>query len=118
MYAQVSHLGNNIREVLKIKKAFLNLQVKKIGSIQNIIKGNGISKLKVIITIKDPFRKQVIISINNDNKISFMEDNSNYITNLNKALKNIKSDIMVNFIHQEQSEITIITNKITSPLDL
>jgi len=47
-----------------------------------------------------------------------MEDNSNYITNLNRALKNIKSDIMVNFIHQEQSEVTIITNKIISPLDL
>jgi len=57
LYAQASHSENNIKEVLKIKEAFPNLQAKKIESIQKIIKGNGISKLKVIITIKGSFRK-------------------------------------------------------------
>ena len=47
-----------------------------------------------------------------------MEDSSNHVTNLNKALKNIKSDVMVDFIHQEQSGITIVTNKVVSLLDL
>jgi len=47
-----------------------------------------------------------------------MEDSSNHITNLNRTLKKIKSDIMVDFIHQEQSGITIVTNKVISLLDL
>jgi len=47
-----------------------------------------------------------------------MEDSSNHVTNLNRTLKKIKSDIIVNFIHQEQSGITIVTNKVISPLDL
>jgi len=70
------------------------------------------------MTMKDPSRKQVIIPMNNDNQKSFIEDSNNYVTNLNRVLKNIKSDILVNFIHQEQSGITIITNKVVLTLDL
>jgi len=47
-----------------------------------------------------------------------MKDSSNHITNLNRTLKNIKSDIMVDFIYQEISGITIVMNKVTSTLDL
>ena len=50
--------------------------------------------------------------MNNDNKTSFMEDSSNHVTNLNRTLKKIKSDIIVDFIYQEQSGITIVTNKV------
>jgi len=56
-YAQVSHLWNNTRDVLKIKKTFPNLQAKKIENIQKIIKGNGKSKPKLIMTMKGPSRK-------------------------------------------------------------
>jgi len=118
LYTQASYSGSNTREVFKIKKAFPNLQVKKIENIQKIINGDGKSKLKVIMTIKGLSRKQVIVPMNNDNKMSFIEDSSNHVTNLNRTLKNIKSDIMVDFICQEQSGITIITNKVASPLDL
>ena len=47
-----------------------------------------------------------------------MKDSSIYVTNLNRNLKNIKLDIMVDFVHQEISRITIITNKVISNLDL
>ena len=50
--------------------------------------------------------------------MSFMRNSSNHVTNLNRVLKNIKLNIMVNFIYQEQSEVTIITNKVASYLDL
>jgi len=70
------------------------------------------------MTTKGPSRKQVIISTNNNNKMSFMKNSSNHVTNLNRVLKNIKLNIMVNFIYQEQSEVTIITNKVASYLDL
>ena len=63
---------------------------------------------------KGPSRKQVIIPINNNNKVKFMELFSTHITNLNRVLKNIKSDIIVDFVHMDQTGITIVTNKVTS----
>jgi len=70
------------------------------------------------MTTKSPSRKQVIIFMRKDNRNKFMEDSNNYVTNLNRALKNIKSDILVNFIRKEYSGITIITNKFVLALDL
>ena len=101
LYAQALYSESNTREVLKIKKVLPNLHAKKIKNIQKIIKDDGKSKPRIIITMKGPSRKQVIVPMNNDNKTSFMKDSSNHITNLNRALKNIKSDIIINFIHQE-----------------
>jgi len=50
------------------------------------------------MTMKGLSRKQVIIPMSNDNKTKFMESVSFYITNLNRALKNIKSEVMANFV--------------------
>ena len=47
-----------------------------------------------------------------------MKSSSSYITNLNRALKNIKSEVMVDFICMDQADITIVTNKVISSLDL
>ena len=47
-----------------------------------------------------------------------MKDSSNHITNLNKVMKNIKSDTMVDFVRLEISSITIVTNKVISALEL
>ena len=116
-YTQASNSVNNGREVLKIKDVFPQLSTNKIENIQRIIKDNGKSKPKLTMTMENPFRKQDIIPMNNDHK-NFIEDSTNHITNLNRALKNIKSDILVNFIHQEQSGVTIITNKVAFILDL
>jgi len=68
--------------------------------------------------MKDPSRKQIIVSISNENKTKFMEESSVHITNLNKVLKNIKSEVMADFVHSDQASITIVTNKVTFPLDL
>jgi len=43
---------------------------------------------------------------------------SAYITNLNRALKNIKSEVMANFVYSEQIGIVIITNKVVFLLNL
>jgi len=56
--------------------------------------------------------------MSNDNKTKFIEDSCNYVTNINRALKNIKSEVIVNFICSDQSGVTIFTNKVVSPLDL
>jgi len=47
-----------------------------------------------------------------------MEDSCNHITNINRVLKSIKSEVMVDFIHSGQLEVIIVTNKVASPLDL
>jgi len=91
---------------LKIKEAFPSLQNKKIKLIQKIISGEGKLKPCINITIKGPSRKQVIVSMSIDN------------ANINKTLKNIKSDIIADFIHVENKGVVISINKVTSPLDL
>lgn len=50
------------------------------------------------MTTKGISRKHVIVPINNTNKSNFMKKSSAHITNMNRVLKNIKTDVMVNFI--------------------
>ena len=56
--------------------------------------------------------------MNEENKKNFIEESSTYVINMNRALKNIKSEVMVNFMKVETSGIVIVTNKVTSFLDL
>jgi len=115
----MSSTNTNIaRETLKIKEAFPNLQNKKIKNIQKIISGENNPKLKLNMTTKGSSRKQVIISINLDNTNKFMKDSSAHVTNINRALKNIKSNIMADFICIKNRGVIIITNKIAGALDL
>ena len=62
-------------------------------------------------------RKQVIIPMSNENKARFMKSSNKHIANLNRVLKNIKSDVMANFVRMDQAGITIITNKVATSLD-
>jgi len=97
-YIQASKIGSNTESVLKIKEAFPTLKTKNIDNIQHMIKGNSKPKPQMNMTTKDLFRKQVIIPMNNVNKENFIEENSAHITNMNRALKNIKTKVMVNFV--------------------
>ena len=108
----------NTNTAREIKEAFSNLQNKKIENIQKIISGESKPKLKLNMTTKRPSRKQVIVPMNLDNANKFMKDLSTHITNINRALKNIKSDVMADFICIENRGVVIITNKITGALDL
>jgi len=118
LYAQVSKVGGSTKEILKTKDTFPSFKADKIYNIQKIINSDGKPKPRINITTKSLLRKQVIIPMSNNNKTKFMEDSYTYISNLNRALKNIKSNIMVNFVYQEITDIVIITNKIVSDLKL
>ena len=48
----------------------------------------------------------------------FMRESNMHIININRALKDIKSNIMANFIHSDNKEIIISTNNVTCPSDL
>ena len=99
-YAQVLSmlLSTNTSKILKIKQMFPKLQTKKIENIQKIINSKGRLKPKISMMTKDPSRKQVIIPMSNKNRSKFMEISSNYITDINRALKNIKFKIMADFV--------------------
>jgi len=70
------------------------------------------------MTTKDPFRKYIIILMNGNNIMKFMKESSYYISNINKALRNIKSDISVNFICSDPLGIMVVTYKVTSSSNL
>jgi len=70
------------------------------------------------MTTKGLSRKQVIIPINNRNKLKFISSLSTYIVNINSMLRTIKSNIIVDFVHMEQQSIVITMNKVTSPLNV
>jgi len=105
-------------KTLKIKKAFLNLQNKKIKQIQKLISSDSKPKLCINITIKKPLHKQVIVPMNINNTRKFIKDSSTHIININKALKSIKSNVMANFIQINNKSIVISTNNVASPSDL
>ena len=119
LYAQTSAPFSNVaREILKIKEMFPKLQDNKIKHIQNIISGESKIKPYLNMTTKKPSRKQVIIPMNTENRNCFMKDSSAHISNINKVLKNIKSEIVTDFICVDGKGIIITTNKVANTSDL
>ncbi len=85
LYIQISF--TNIKEILKIKKVY-----KTINELRKI-------KPKINITIKKLLKRQIIILINTNNTLKYISLFVQYITNINRILKNIKSEIMANFVY-------------------
>ena len=48
--------------------------------------------------MKGPLRKQIIVLMNNNDSSKFLSEASTHISNINRALKNIKSDIKADFV--------------------
>ena len=118
LYAQAFKVGSNTENILKIKEAFPTLKVKNINNIQCMIKDNSKPKPWINMTTKGMSRKQVIVPMNNTNKNNFMKESSAHITSMNRVLKNIKTNNIVDFIQQDLNGIIIITNKVASTLEL
>ena len=113
-----SNISNIARDTLKIKKAFLSFQNKKIKQVQKIISSDSKPKPHINMTTKRPFHKQVIVPISIKNAKKLIKNSSTYIININRSLKSIKSNIMANFICIDNKGIVIFTNNIASPSDL
>jgi len=117
-YAQASKQNISTSEVIKIKEAFPSINAKKINQINNIVKGNPKPKPHIQMTTKGPSRKQVIIPMGNDNISNFMKNSLIHVFNINRFLRNAKSEILVDFIYSDLLGITIVTNKVSLQLDL
>jgi len=98
LYAQVS--APKVDKILKLKADYPNLSAEKIKNVYNIIHNSGKVKLKINMTIKEPLRKQIIVPIDNSNKSKFILSSSTHIANINNILKNIKTDIRVDFCYE------------------
>jgi len=98
LYAQASKQNISTFEIIKIKETFPSIGTKKIDQINNIVK--GILKLKPYIqmTMKGLSRKHIIILMSNDNNMKFMKNSSMHVANINRALRNVKSKVLVDFI--------------------
>jgi len=54
----------------------------------------------------------------NENNTKFMKNSSIYIMNLNRNLRNAKSEVLVDFICSDPLGIMVVTNKVLLPSDL
>ena len=70
------------------------------------------------MTIKGSFHKQIIVLMGSKNINKFIAFSDNHITNLNHALKSIKSDTIIDFIHSNYQGLIIILNKVAFSSDL
>jgi len=70
------------------------------------------------MTTKGPSRKQVIIPMSGENVNSFMKNLSFHVANINRLLRNAKSEVLVDYICSDPTGITIITSKVSQQSDM
>ena len=83
---------SNVSNILKLKENYSTLSLQKIKTIHKMITNTDKVKLYIRITTKGSFRKQIIISMSKTNTDNIMVFLANHI---NRALKNIKSKVIV-----------------------
>jgi len=118
LYDQASKQNTSTSEIIKIKEAFPSIGAKKINQINNIVKGTPKSKPHIQITMKGPSRKHVIIPMSNNNNAKLMRNSSTHVANINRALRNAKLEVLVDFICLDPLGITVVTNKVSLQSDL
>ena len=70
------------------------------------------------MTMKGLSRKHVIIPISNDNNTKLMRNSCTHVANINKALRNAKLEVLVDFICLDLLGIIVVTNKVSLQSDL
>jgi len=94
LYTQASK--GNIKEIIKIKNAFLKLFSNKIMEIYNTMNNtNQKGKQKFNMITKGPSRKQIIIPMSTNNSFRVIAQVSNHISNINRLLKGMKSESLL-----------------------
>ena len=90
---------HNVEDVLQVKEVFPSLlvdEVEKMLKAKNSRKGS--KKPRINITTREPLRKEVIIPMTKQITELIVNSAHIHITNVNKCLKNSKSDIITDFI--------------------
>ena len=100
-YAQASksNTSSNIEDILWVKKVFPTLLANEVGKMLKVKNsGVGNKKPKINIMTRGPSRREVIIPITKVNAELIVNSAHIHISNVNKCLKNSKSDIIADFI--------------------
>ena len=105
-------------DVLKIKETFPALNAKKIDQVNDIINGLNKPKPHTKMTTKGPSRKHIIIPMSSDNAVSFMKNSSLNVANINRELRNAKTEVLVDYIRSDNTGIVVVTNKVAQQSDL
>jgi len=97
-YTQALKQNISMSEVIKIKKAFPTIGANKIEQINNIVKDNTKAKSHIQMIMKELSRKHVIILMSSKNNMKFMKNFSIHVANMNRSLRNAKSEVLIDFI--------------------
>jgi len=90
-YSYTQALSSNVKEILKIKESFSNISLKKIMEIYKTVNNPGKIKPRINMTTKK------LMGFDNISKVISLL--SKHIFNINKTLKNIKSEILADFVY-------------------
>ena len=120
-YAEASKANNssNIEDVIRVKEAFPELSADEVGKMLKVKNNNGgTKKPKINMTTRGQSRREVIIPMAKSNAELIVNSAHIHISNVNKCLKNSKSNIIADFIRYNASGIIITTNTPANDLDL
>jgi len=119
-YAQASKSNLScIEDIVRVKEAFPVLLVDEVGKVLKIKNSGGDNrKPKINMTTRGPSRKEVIIPMAKHIAELIINSAHIHITNINKCLRNSKSDIVADFIQSTNNEIIITTSKPANDLNL
>ena len=120
-YAQASkaNISSNIEDVIQVKEVFPSLSADEVGNMLKAKNSSGGSrKPKINMMTKGQLRREVIIPMTKTNAELIINSVHIHISNVNKCLKNSKSDTFADFIQFNINGIIITTNKSASDLDL
>jgi len=70
------------------------------------------------MTTKDPSRKHIIILMSSENISFFIKNSALNIANINRELRNAKTDVLVDYVRSDNMGIIIVTNKVAQQSDL
>jgi len=119
MQASKANISSSIEDVIRVKEVFPTLSANEVGKMLKAKNSSGDTKKpKINMTTRRQSRREVIIPMTKTNAELIVNSAHIHISNINKCLKNFKSDIFADFIRFNVNGIIITTNKPTSDLDL
>ena len=114
-----TNILSSIEDVIRVKETFPTLSADEVGKILKAKNSSGSTKKpKINMTTREQSRREVIIPMTKTNTELIINSAHIHISNINKCLKNSKSDTFADFIQFNTNRIIIATNKPTSNLNL
>ena len=100
-YAQASktNISSSIEDVIRVKEVFPTLSADEVGKMLKAKNSSGgTKKPKINMTTRGQSRREVIIPMTKTNAELIVNSAHIHISNINKCLRNSKSDIFADFI--------------------